>query len=945
VFFILFLGDFRDPKLGFATLPRRCLASNKRGVFMINRLNKILLAGASPALMLLASVTAAQAQSTATEAIESVTVTGNSSSSTGIMRPITVPKQRSTIDENYLVTQVAGQTVFESLNKVPGFNFTNNDPYGSSGGSVRIHGFDGNRISLTLDGMPLNDTGNYAIYTNQLPDSENVGTVSVNQGATDVDSPSAAASGGVVAIRTSRPSDTLAFMFQPSAGSFNYQRYFGRIDSGAFGPWDTLAFASFSMSSNDKFKGPGKIQKRQFNVGFYQDMGELGFITLGAHWNMNRNNNYAQVSFLPVGVSFFSNPQTPPITVARPNVLLDTNGKLFGAAGSTTRFGNSVGYGLETDYDVSCTRVAGGVGAQSDTLCSNYFRRQINPSDTGNIRLSSLWRLSDAVTLTADPSIQYTLANGGSQYTQLNERDPRLIGTSSVAGVDLNGDGNFGVETAATGAALATRASDVTGVFGPSNTNTVRYGLNTSLLWMINEQHTIQLAYTLDMGIHKQTGQAAFLAQDGSPQDWFAGYRDIAARVRTADGSVFRTRDRKSNAILNQGAFAYEGDFFDGDLHASIGARMPFMTRDLNQYCYLQVVSASGGANNPANNVGQAGVGFPFCSTQAPATVNASNNTVTLAGMGNALFVAPASTSVTYSRLLPNVGLSYKVTDEITVYSAWASSLTAPRTDNLYNGGNNGLCSAPGVGVNTVTATQAGCVFSSFNTTVGLETSNNFTFGVRYNSDLVNFTIDAFNNQFKNRIVSSFDQEQGISIDRSIGNVNANGVDAEVGLFPFEDFSSYTSVSYFHSRVSDTPNARICPNAACLPAQVINLVGKQTAESPNWTLSQRFQYKIAGFNIGLGAKYVGRRYATDTNDLRVPSYTLVDADITYDLGELGWTGSYLKFNAMNLFDEKYLGSISSQRCFSPTGSTGCTSYPFMNVGFPQTFQVTLRTVF
>lgn len=904
---------------------------------MINRLNKFLLAGASPALMLIAGTMAARAQSTATEAMETVISTASGSSVNGIMRPITIPKQRSTIDATYLNTQTAGQTVMDSLNKAPGFNFTNNDPYGSSGGNLRVHGYDGNHISLTLDGMPLNDTGNYAIYTNQLLDSENIGQVSINQGATDVDSPSAAASGGVVAIRTSRPSDTFAVMLQPSFGSFDYQRNFGRVDSGAFGPWGTLAFASFSMATNDKYKGPGKIQKRQYNAGFYQDMGDLGFITLGLHWNSNRNNNYALVSFYPSSNVFWA--PTGPATVARPNVFYDGATGSFTGVGAT-RFGNSVGIGLETDYEETCTRVAGGPGAQLDTLCANFYRRQINPSDTGNIRLSSLWRLSDNVTLTVDPSIQYTLANGGSQYTQLNERDPRLIGASSAAGVDLNGDGNFGVETGS----AAGPASDVTGVFGPSNTNTVRYGLNTSLLWNISDEHTIQLAYTLDYGVHKQTGQAAYLNADGSPQDWFGGYRDEDARVLAADGSTYRTRDRKSHAILNQGAFSYEGDFFEGALHASIGARLPFLTRDLQQNCYLQVVANSTGtANAPLNSVGTPGVGFPFCTTQAPTTVNNANNTVTFSNMGNGLYVRPDATSVTYTRFLPNVGLSYHVTDEIMVYTAWASSLSAPRTDNLYNGGNNGLCSAPGVGVNQTTALQPGCVFSSFNKSVKLETSNNYTLGFRYHSDLVNLTVDAYNNQFKNRIVSSFDPDQGISLDRNIGSVNVNGVDAEFGLFPFDGFSSYTSVSYFHSRVSDTPDARICLNAAC--TSIANLVGKEVVESPNWTIGQRFQYKIAGFNIGLGAKYTGRRYATDTNDFRTPSYVLVDADITYDLAELGWERSYIKLNAANLFNERYLGSISSQRCFSPTGQAGCTSYPLFGVGYPQTFSVTLRTVF
>lgn len=884
---------------------------------MIDRLNRAFLAGASPALLLLAGMTAAKAQSTATAEMETVIATAAGSSANGIMRLIEVPKQRSTIDASYLVTQPAGQTVVDSLNKIPGFNFTNNDPYGSSGGNIRLHGFDGNHISLTWDGMPLNDTGNYAIYTNQLPDSENIGTISVNQGATDVDSPSAAASGGTIAIRTSRPSDTFAVMFQPSFGSFSYQRYFGRVDFGAFGPLNTLGFISLTSASNDKFKGPGRIQKRQANAGFYQDMGDLGFITLGLHWNSNRNNNYAQVSFYP-GV--YPSTTVPAGFPAAPNVALDP---LTGSYIGVARFGNSVGMGLDTDYEESCTRVAPGAGTvQNDNLCANYYRRQINPSDTGNIRISSLWRLADGLTLTVDPSIQYTLANGGSQYTQLYEADPRLIGRAAATGRDLNGDGD---------------TLDRIGVFGPSNTNTIRYGINTSLLWMLTDGHAIQFAYTLDYGLHRQTGQATFLTADGSPTDVFGGWRDEANRVLGADGSTYRTRDRKSAAILNQGAINYEGDFLDGALHVSAGARMPFMTRELDQRCYVQVVAPTG------TNLYAPGTGFPACTTAAPATVNTANNTVTLAGFGNTLFVAPAKTSVNYSRLLPSAGISYKpFGDSLQVFAAYATSLSAPRTDNLYNGGNNGNC----VVANAVVPTNPGCVFSSFAKSVKLETSTNYALGARYNDDFASLSLSLYNNQFKNRIVSSFDREQGISIDRNIGSVNVNGVDVEAGIFPFEGFSSYTSVSYFHSRVSDTPDARICLNATC--TQLINLVGKEVAESPNWTLSQRFQYKVAGFSFGFGAKFTGRRYATDTNDLRIPSYTVVDADISYDLGEIGWAGSFIKVNATNLFNEEYFGSISSQRCFVPnatTASSGCGLYPFVNVGSPQSFSVTLRSVF
>ena len=879
---------------------------------MINRLNKTLLLGVSPVLLLVAGIAAANAQSTATEAIETVTSTGMNQGFGGIMKPIEVAKERSTITQDYLVTQVAGQSVMDSLNKVPGFNFTNNDPYGSSGGNIRIHGFDGNHISLTWDGMPLNDTGNYAIYTNQLPDSEDLGSISVNQGATDVDSPSAAASGGAIAIRTARPSDKFALMFQPSGGSFNFQRYFGRVDSGTFGPFDTTAFASFSLTSNDKFKGPGNIQKRQYNLAFYQDLGSLGFITVAAHYNSNRNNNYASVSFYPEPNTFVPPAGAP----ALPNILLDSNGNYV--AGTTFASGTS----WKSDYNATCTRVAGVNGtAQSDTLCSSFYGRQINPSDTGNIRASSLFHITPDLTLTVDPSYQYVLADGGSQYGQIRENDPRLIGTTATAGKDLNGDGDV---------------LDTVGVFNPSVTQTNRYGLNTSLLWNVMDGHTVQLAFTYDYGVHRQTGQMTYLNQDGTAPDPFGGWRDTADRVLDNDGSQLRGRDRKSHAILAQPAVDYEGDFLQDTLHASVGARMPLMTRQLDQHCYVEVLAGSTNNFTP-------GVGFPECTSQAPATVNTANNTVTLGGFGTSLFVLPAKETVQYSRLLPNVGFTYSPFGHSSMmFVDWSTGISAPRTDNLYNAGNNGKCL---VGT-TITPTNPGCSFSSFNNSVKPETSNNYDFGFRYNDDLLTASVTFWNNQFKNRIVTSFDADQGISIDRNIGSVNEDGVDGEIDLFPFEGFSSYSSVSYTHSRVSNTPDALIYLNAA--HTQSVNIAGKEVVETPNWTLSERVQYKIWGFNLGLGAKYTGRRYATDTNDLRVPSYVTVDSDISYDLGQVGWKNSFIKFNVSNLMDERYFGSISSQRCFVPnvaTATSGCGSYPFMYIGSPQTFQLTLRTAF
>ncbi len=888
---------------------------------------KILMTGVSP-LFLMLMTGPVLAQSTATQAVESsvesVTVTGEKQIS-GIMKPITVPKERSTITQEFIDKQPAGQSVFEMLNKVPGFNFTNTDPYGNSGGNVRIHGFDGNHISFTWDGMPLNDTGNYAIFTNQVADSEVIGSATVNQGTTDVDSPTAAATGGVVSIVTARPKDDWGILLDSSVGTNNYKREFVRLDTGEFGPWHTIAFAAFSYTSYDKFKGPGYLKKQQFNANIYQDLGELGWVQLAMHWNSNRNNFYNNPTFYPttstlqtVGGVLTGVTPFPLVTggPAAPALAYSPTGSFTG----TGPVNNVLGFGYSFDEQPTCTRVPGAAGVQNDAQCSNFYGVRINPSDTGNIRLSSLFHLTDEVSLTVDPSIQYVLANGGG-YTSLSETDPRLAGSRypGVIGEALNGDND---------------ALDTIGVYSPSNTNTIRYGINTSLVWKVNQDHTLQFAYTGDFGFHRQTGQYGILNPDGKPYDPFGGYRDFAGRVLSVDGVPLRSRDRRSHAFLNQVALAYEGNYWEDMVHVSAGVRSPFMTRDLNQLCYLQVTGTSN-------------VGFPTCTSGSPTSAVMPNGAVTLpqapgsaAAVVNGLYVPPAQKTVNFNRILPNIGISVTPFGaQHQFYVDYAAGLAAPRTDNLYNGGNNGKCVTAGVS----NPNAPGCLYSSFST-VNPETSANYDIGYRYVSDMVTASITAYNTQFKNRIVTSFDQDQGISIDRNIGSVNVDGVDAEANVALSPDLSFYNSVSYTKSRVSAGPQAIILVGAGGAP---INLAGKTLVETPDWTAAQRIEYKIAGWTFGLGGKYVGSRFATDNNDFKVPSYYLADADISYDLGGIGWTGSTIKLNGFNIFNQKYLGNISSKPCFIPTlaSTSSCGSLPTFAIGAPQTFQVTLRSVF
>ena len=78
----------------------------------------------------------------------------------------------------------------------------------------------------------------------------------------------------------------------------------------------------------------------------------------------------------------------------------------------------------------------------------------------------------------------------------------------------------------------------------------------------------------------------SYLGPNGAPFDVFGGYRDEADRVLSSDGTPIRSRDRRSHAILNQVALAYDGHFFDETVTVDAAIRAPFLERDLNQLCY-----------------------------------------------------------------------------------------------------------------------------------------------------------------------------------------------------------------------------------------------------------------------------------------------------------------------------------------------------------------------
>ena len=825
---------------------------------------------------------AASAQSTGSETTEAtslgdVVVTGarGPRNIDGLAVAETVTKTRNTVTQEFIATQTPGQTILQTLNLTPGLSFTNTDPYGSSGGNIRLRGFDGNRVSLTFDGIPLNDTGNYASYTNQQLDPELIERASVNTGSTDVDSPTAAATGGTINYVTLRPTADFGGWAQASFGDFDYRRYMFLINSGEFGPWGTSAWFAVSKTDYDKFKGRGDLQKTQFNARLYQPLGDNGdFLSLAGHWNENRNNNY-------LGPNLGNADRT-----ILPQVETDPRG---------------------WDVDFDTTYIAptfrNGV-ADNDANGTNYFGLRVNPSNTGNIRGQSRFTLAEGLVLTVDPSFQYTLANGGTQQAVLAENDALLRGTRTTGGVDLNGDGDI---------------LDRVRVMTPSNTNTHRYGLNASLIWDMDDNNRIRAAYALDFGRHRQTGQYGRInftnPTDPRFVDWFGGRNVEETRVVNLDGYELRSRDRLSIAELNQFSLEYRGQFMDDSLTINLGVRAPFFSRELNNFCYTQ---------NQSSNV--------RCTTETPITTFLPVGGVAAPipfgdvrfGTSNTIYIAPYSRDVEYEDILPNVGASYRWGDGHSVYVSYAETLSAPRTDSLY-------------GVRRFADGTVG------NPTVQPESAQNFDLGYRYSNPTLVGTVSVFANNEDNRIVSSFDDDLGQFVDRNVGSVERIGAEGSIGWSPVEALSLYASATWLQSEVQDD----YVNNTVAGVPQIVRTKGKELVETPEWMFSGRATYQFTDWlEAGIQAKYTGERFLTDTNDMTVDAFTVVDANVRIDLAPFGYEGTFIQVNADNVFDEQYYANLGTRASGTP-GTVGysATSQPFASVGAPRTISATLRVAF
>ncbi|MBT9242265.1 TonB-dependent siderophore receptor [Vibrio splendidus] len=142
-----------------------------------------------------------------------------------------------------------------------------------------------------------------------------------------------------------------------------------------------------------------------------------------------------------------------------------------------------------------------------------------------------------------------------------------------------------------------------------------------------------------------------------------------------------------------------------------------------------------------------------------------------------------------------------------------------------------------------------------------------------------------------------------------LGEVRSQGVEVEGRWFVTEDWDVNASYTYVDMEVTEDANPDLEGTTPIyVPTHAANL----------WSNYYVYGGALAGTRFSAGARYMGEMEMDATNTQgKVPSYTVVDLSVGYDLGEASETLSGATANLLvnNLFNEEYYTCYDQSNCW------------------------------
>ncbi|UXH78686.1 TonB-dependent receptor [Roseateles amylovorans] len=439
-------------------------------------------------------------------------------------------KARSTVTREATEKDRSTGNPFQAIALLPGVNTFNYDGTGLFGGGLTVRGFGADQMGFTVNGVPVNDSGNFAVYPQEYADQENLCTQSLTQGSPDSESPHAGATGGNITVNSCDPEDKRRVRVSQTLGELSLTRSFIRYDTGRFFDNKAKVFLSYSHSQADKWKGKGEAKKDHVDAAFRLDLDQDNVILGSVLYNRAINNNINSLSVAQLNQFGYNYDYSTTFPGHRPGVNGTAQNEGTGWAPSPA-----------------------------------YYKLANNPFENAIVSVSGSFKLADKVQLKIQPYLWYGFGNGGVQQTTLSESAfmNKAAHTNNLR-VDLNGDGDT-LDTIIVGRASVTK--------------TYRPGITTEITAQFGD-HSVRAGVWYERARHRQTQPAVTVDNAGN----LASVWLDSGNITRPDGTLYQGRDWYSVSTAYQAYITDNWTFADDRGLLTVGLRTPHVTRDVTNF-------------------------------------------------------------------------------------------------------------------------------------------------------------------------------------------------------------------------------------------------------------------------------------------------------------------------------------------------------------------------
>ncbi|WP_425230388.1 TonB-dependent receptor [Sphingomonas sp.] len=784
-----------------------------------------------------------------------------------------------------------GVSPLKAIETLPGVLYITADPWGynEQNAQLFIHGFAANQLGYTMDGIPLGDQS-YGNYNGLSPQraviSENVGRVVVATGAGDLATASNSNLGGTVETYSSAPLDHYGIQAGQTVGSYGTSRTFLRVDTGTFGG-NNAAYVAGTRQRARAWDFNGIQGGYQANAKFVHDDGR-GKLTLYADYNdFTQPNEDATVFFRPSagGTATAAQLYTP---YTKPFFYPDFSGYRTGylsAFGNTpaaqgSNYRNYYSDAQRTDY-LGYARYDAHLGGHVTWSTTGYFHH------------------NDGAGVVAGPL-------GQSITTAQPYLDP-AYGTLP-ANCRFAGNAN-GIRpaacTALTDAQAQAAGAALVAVTGGSGliTRTTEYRIN---------RYGIISALDIELGAH-QIELGGWYEHNRTTQyrRWYA------VDVNNPGASTPYIRPLEvAQPLFTQ----YQGEARIEELQLHIQDRWQALDRLLIQ------------------------AGFKTSAQWADGRFPVQPRAGSLSGLTGGL---PQGRINTRRWFLPAAGATFDLNGHEQLYANVQKNL---RQYQAYLAGGGGPWFTGSQAAFDAFA-QQGRPESSWTYEAGLRTNRRFGDGIGLSAQINYYHVD-----FNDRLLAISTNPGGIagsgitggtSILVNVGDVKTDGVDAAVTLRLGRSFSLYNAASYNLSKYQNDYTSTAtgigaatnsCIGGFLVVGGVVPTCGKHLPGIPAWLNKTVATVSAGPFEVqGIG-DFVGGRFATFSNDVRVNSYFLASIRIAARVPNdvLPLRRAEIALNVTNVTDRQGESTLSIG-----SATNSYSAYPIP----PRQFFVTLSAAF